>query len=99
MEYCRDLRLAGYSDWRLASLEELKGIYDKDAKAPGQAGPPYRIRATTWHVKGNLFLTGVQWSSTRSGPYTWHFDFFRATAFDSDELSGNRALCVRDSKK
>jgi len=107
MEYCRDLRLAGHSDWRLASLEELKGIYDKDAKAPGQAGLPFRRRATTWHVKGNLFLTGVQWSSTREvdnrgqpGGYAWHFDFFRASVFNSDELrSAKRALCVRDSGK
>jgi len=40
MKYCRDLRLAGHSDWRLASLEELRGIYDKDANSPGLAGPP-----------------------------------------------------------
>jgi len=40
VKYCRDLRLAGDSDWRLASLEELKGIYDKDANAPGLMGLP-----------------------------------------------------------
>src|SRR5690242_10895242 len=39
VKYCRDLRLAGYSDWRLASLGELEGIYDKNANAPGLMGP------------------------------------------------------------
>jgi Protein of unknown function (DUF1566) len=39
MKYCRNLRLAGYSDWRLASMAELQGIYDKTANAPGLAGP------------------------------------------------------------
>jgi len=38
MKYCRDLRLAGYSDWRLATLAELGAIYDRNANAPGLAG-------------------------------------------------------------
>ena len=38
VKYCRDLRLAGYSDWRLANMAELQGIYDKSANAPGLAG-------------------------------------------------------------
>ena len=57
MKYCRDLRLAGYSDWRMANMAELQGIYDKTANAPGLAGPG-NGRSVTWHVKGNLFLTG-----------------------------------------
>ncbi len=107
MNYCHDLRLAGYSDWRLASLEELKGIYDKDANAPGRAGPgagsPF-----TFHVKGNLFLTGYQWSSTQKiiegkpSGYAWRFDFNEGREFGGDELwfsTAKRALCVRGSSK
>jgi hypothetical protein len=29
MKYCHNLRLDGYSDWRLADMAELQGIYDK----------------------------------------------------------------------
>lgn len=106
VKYCRDLRLGEYSDWRLASIDELKGIYDKNVNAPGRDGQG----ASTWHVKGNLFLTGNQWSSTRipddrgrpSG-YACRFDFNEGKAFDGDELyfrTFKRALCVRsDSKK
>ncbi len=39
MKYCRDLRLAGYSDWRLANMAVLQGVFDSSANAPGQAGP------------------------------------------------------------
>jgi hypothetical protein len=107
VKYCRDLRLAGYSDWRLASLRELQGIYNKDANAPGLAGPDNG--PSTWHVKGNLFLTGNQWSSERlngdrghPSRYAWYFDFNEGKS--NNEPSGfpysssfRRALCVRGS--
>ncbi|MFZ0522320.1 MAG: DUF1566 domain-containing protein [Candidatus Acidiferrales bacterium] len=108
VKYCRDLRLAGYADWTLPSLGDLEGIYDKSANAPGRAGPPANDRPSTWHVKGNLFLTGNQWSSNRlvddrvhpSG-YAMRFDFNEGRVFNGDELSfrtNKRALCVRGSK-
>lgn len=108
MKYCRDLRLAGYSDWRLATVGELEGIYDKNANAPGRAGPSTG-RPFTFHVKGNLFLTGNQWTSTRlvddrghpSG-YASRFDFNEGRVFNGDELwfhTNKRALCVRSSGK
>jgi hypothetical protein len=110
VRYCRDLRLAGYSDWRLATLAELEGIYDKNANAPGLAGPG-KGSADTWHVKGNLFLTGNEWSSERrkddrghpSG-YEWYFDFNEGRS--NNQPSGfpypssfMRALCIRGSGK
>ena len=109
MKYCRDLRLDGNSDWRLASLGELEAIYDKDADAPGLMGPSGKGSAATWHIKGNLFLTGNQWSSTRinddcghpSG-WAWRFDFNEGRSFDGDEVTfhtNKRALCVRGSQK
>jgi hypothetical protein len=107
MKYCRDLRLAGYSDWRLANMAELQGIYDPNANAPGRDGQ----RASTWHVKGNLFLTGNQWSSNyrmddRGRPigYAYYFDFNEGRP--NDDPTGflypstfMRALCVRGSGK
>lgn len=102
VKYCRNLRLAGYSDWRIATLEELKGIYDKNSNAPGRDG----LGASTWHVKGNLYLSGYQWSSNyisddrgRNSGYSWFFDFNDGRS--SNEPSGfpysssfRRALCV-----
>lgn len=108
MKYCRNLRLAGYSDWRLANMAELQPIYDKTANAPGQAGPRKKPRDFAFHVKGNLFLTGNQWSSNyrmdnRGRPigYAYYFDFNSGKP-DDDEGGysyGKRALCVRGSKK
>lgn len=105
VKYCRNLRLAGYSNWRLATIRELEGICDKNVNAPGRDGQG----ASTWHVKGNIFLTGNQWSSTqllddRGHPSGWapRFDFNDGRVFNGDEItfySFKRALCVRGSGK
>jgi hypothetical protein len=108
LKYCRDLRLAENSDWRLASLEELNGIFDKTGDAPGRAGPRDKQRDFTWHVKGNLFLTGLQWANDESGHSvsSYHPDFDFDSGRSNNQPSGflyspsaMRGLCVRGSAK
>jgi Protein of unknown function (DUF1566) len=105
MKYCRNLQLAGYSDWRLATLGELVGIYDKSAEAPGE-NPRSRwheAEPMTFHVKGGLFLTGNQWSANREiddrghpSGYGWYFDFNEGrTDRDDPWFNAGNALCVR----
>jgi hypothetical protein len=105
MKYCRNLRLARYSDWRLPKIYELQDIYDAELETPGLAGFG-KGRPFTWHVEGGLFLSGDEWSSTselddRGHPsaYPWYFDFNAGQRFNVDDLyAGHRALCVRSSK-
>ncbi|MFL6389842.1 MAG: DUF1566 domain-containing protein [Terriglobales bacterium] len=102
VKYCRSLRLAGYSDWRLATLAELGAIYDRSANAPGLAGSG-KDNLFTYHVKGNLFLTGDEWSSEpryddRGHPtgYAWYFDFNEGRS-DNDQAGSLTPIlsCVR----
>lgn len=107
-KYCHNLRLAGFSDWRLPNLAELQGIYDKTAEAPGLAGI-HSEEPTTWHVKGRLFLTAYEWSSNyrlddrgHFSGYVYYFDFNEGKS--NDDPTGwpypfqfRRALCVRGS--
>lgn len=108
VRYCRDLRLAGYSDWRLANMFELQGIYDSRVNSPGLTGKDSE-EPTTWHVKGNLFLTAYEWSSEdisnghgHPSAYKYYFDFNDGKS--NDDPTGwpypyafRRALCVRGS--
>ena len=97
--WCRDLELAGRSDWRLPTLAELETLHDPDGE-DGLAPP--------------LELDGCcAWSSTsledrpadRGGPgfgasaqYFWGFLFEGGTRYYSfRRIPDGRALCVRDA--
>jgi hypothetical protein len=98
-EYCRSLQLAGFSDWRLPSIDELKRIYNPNATAPcGAQG--YK----SCQIKGGIRLTsGVVWSSSSTDRPQFMRGFYfhgageaKQHVIELDKRGANfdRALCV-----
>ena len=91
LNYCNGLRLAGYSDWQLPTIDQLATISDASVTGSGWGQ----------HVKGDLQISGFEWGVStgkkRQVPWTYNF-------YDGSRLEGplgerqDRALCVRRSK-
>jgi len=83
--FCRASRVSGYSDWRLPTLDELKGIYD--------GKPNLQNVGSGYHVKKGIFLSGAYvWSSQEVTPLNFVYGVPASTGGSS---YGARALCVR----
>jgi hypothetical protein len=98
MNYCQSLQLAGHADWQLPTIDQLQGIYDASVSVPGTGG----YSSVVLHVKGNLQLSGWDWSNSQGNASgeAWTFSFFNEQRY-SDLLgysnTSARALCVRRS--
>jgi hypothetical protein len=84
--FCENLRLGGYSNWQLPSIEELAGLYDPSQNVKGQ------------RVKGGISLTGWSWSgdhgTTERDAWLFLFRFGVRASFPIGESSHLRAFCV-----
>jgi len=99
-DYCKNLQLANHSDWRLATIDELQGIYDPNI-LKGIYDPNKNPHIAGWHVKGNLRLDGWYWSSslgnTSDEALSFIFGWGGRDSFPLIISVNGRALCVRRS--
>ena len=94
--YCADLRLGGYSNWRLPTIEEIAAMYD--------TGEVSKCGQADCHIKPGITLSSdFAWSNNvgKASSEAWGFDFIngeRASLIRTVSIS-KRALCVRRSEK
>jgi hypothetical protein len=88
--YCHNLKLDGFSNWRLPTIDELSTIYDQTQNENGR------------HIRGGIQMNGFGgWSSslTKRSHQAWAF-YFNSGTRGFFELSYNvnlRAICVRQN--
>lgn len=59
--YCESLTLGGHTDWRLPTLDELKGLYDRSLSKQYKAKGPINLKgASVWSETRNKL--GDAWS-------------------------------------
>ena len=100
-KFCEDLALAGHDDWRLPTLDELKGLYDEKVEAP----PTYQYRGKPYPLRMDpsfeLTAPGIWSSSLRyeNRPVAWSFFFSsgRQLSTAPNQTNYQRALCVRSN--
>jgi hypothetical protein len=100
--YCTNLELAGFRDWRLPLEEELQALYDPNNPRK-LTGPSQRLE--TVFVRGTIELSGDQvWSGTPSTKtlsgykMVQAFGFTNNRAFSSIVVTTERVLCVRNNE-
>jgi hypothetical protein len=106
VDYCKNLKLGGFKNWRLPEIQELQGLSDPSANVPanrpdivalhipGQPGPV--------HIKNYISISGLEMSNTGKPPadlQTFDFGLGRVKPIKSNKRRPQiRALCVRNPK-
>ena len=89
--YCKNLALGGYTDWRLPTLKELATIYDKSLSKELKAKNPIELKGEN------------VWAESTDSGNAWMFSFLNGSTSllpAGGGCGGNgRALCVRQSGK
>ncbi|MBN2824143.1 MAG: DUF1566 domain-containing protein, partial [Campylobacterales bacterium] len=73
--YCSNLRLGGYSDWRLPSVEELMSITDKSKVNNGADKLENSIDAQFLYTNGEIYWSSTSHVGESSKAWTVKFDY------------------------
>lgn len=104
-DYCEDIRLGEFKDWRLPSVEELSALHSSVKALPHEPlscfviykGKKQLTHTHVWNPVPGIRVSCYNfWSSTRAGNQAWTVSFDNGIRMPSGvRYETHRALCVR----
>ncbi|MCX5828040.1 MAG: DUF1566 domain-containing protein [Deltaproteobacteria bacterium] len=95
--YCVNYRGGGYTDWRMPTLDELKGLYESSKSRPAVCNTVYNIHVATELIDLTCY---APWASETRGSEAAYFSFNTGSWYwkPQSHASSTRALPVRSGK-